>query len=147
MSSILAWRTPWTEEPGGLQSIGLHRVRYDCSDLTCVHATYYFSDQKVSLIFPSSRLACTQTRIPISKHQDGVFFFFFFFYVTQILGWFSEVRGQAKDFGGFFQLWIIETKKGTQLKNLKSYSLYQNRNYFHISSKCIWLTSFYTSFF
>ena len=25
-SSILAWRIPWTEEPGGLQSIGLHRV-------------------------------------------------------------------------------------------------------------------------
>ena len=23
---ILAWRTPWTEEPGGLQSIGSHRV-------------------------------------------------------------------------------------------------------------------------
>ena len=28
-SSILAWRTPWTEEPGGLQSIGLQRVRHD----------------------------------------------------------------------------------------------------------------------
>ena len=25
-SSILAWRTPWTEEPGGLQSTGLQRV-------------------------------------------------------------------------------------------------------------------------
>ena len=25
-SSILAWRVPWTEEPGGLQSIGLQRV-------------------------------------------------------------------------------------------------------------------------
>ena len=25
-SSILAWRIPWTEEPGGLQSIGLRRV-------------------------------------------------------------------------------------------------------------------------
>ena len=24
--SILAWRIPWTEEPGGLQSIGLQRV-------------------------------------------------------------------------------------------------------------------------
>ena len=24
-SSILAWRTLWTEEPGGLQSIGLHK--------------------------------------------------------------------------------------------------------------------------
>ena len=28
-SSILAWRIPWTEEPGRLQSIGLQRVRYD----------------------------------------------------------------------------------------------------------------------
>ena len=28
-SSVLAWRTPWTEEPGELQSIGLQRVRQD----------------------------------------------------------------------------------------------------------------------
>ena len=28
-SSILAWRIPWTEEPGELQSIGLQRVRDD----------------------------------------------------------------------------------------------------------------------
>ena len=26
-SSILAWRIPWTEEPGGLQFMGLQRVR------------------------------------------------------------------------------------------------------------------------
>ena len=25
-SSILAWKIPWTEEPGGLQSMGLQRV-------------------------------------------------------------------------------------------------------------------------
>ena len=31
-SSILAWRTPWTEEPGGLQSIGLQRVGHNWSD-------------------------------------------------------------------------------------------------------------------
>ena len=30
-SSILAWRIPWTEEPGGLQSIGLQRVRHHSS--------------------------------------------------------------------------------------------------------------------
>ena len=30
--SILAWRLQWTEEPGGLQSIGLQRVRHDRSD-------------------------------------------------------------------------------------------------------------------
>ena len=34
--SILAWRTPWTEEPGGLQSTGSQRVDLDSSD--CAHA-------------------------------------------------------------------------------------------------------------
>ena len=28
-SSILAWRIPWTEEPGGLQSTGLQTVGHD----------------------------------------------------------------------------------------------------------------------
>ena len=28
-SSILAWEIPWTEEPGGLQSLGLQRVGQD----------------------------------------------------------------------------------------------------------------------
>ena len=28
-SSILAWKIPWTEEPGRLQSMGLQRVRHD----------------------------------------------------------------------------------------------------------------------
>ena len=26
-SSILAWRIPWTDEPGGLQPVGLQRLR------------------------------------------------------------------------------------------------------------------------
>ena len=28
-SSILAWRIPWTEEPGGLQFMGLQKVRHN----------------------------------------------------------------------------------------------------------------------
>ena len=32
-SSILAWRIPWTEEPGGLQSTGLQTVGHDWSNL------------------------------------------------------------------------------------------------------------------
>ena len=28
-SSILAWKIPWTEEPGGLQSMGSQRVGHD----------------------------------------------------------------------------------------------------------------------
>ena len=31
-SRILAWRIPWTEEPGGLQSVGSQRVRHWLSD-------------------------------------------------------------------------------------------------------------------
>ena len=30
-SNILAWRIPWTEEPGGLQLMGSQRVRHDCA--------------------------------------------------------------------------------------------------------------------
>ena len=28
-SGVLAWRTPWMEEPGWIQSVGLHRVGHD----------------------------------------------------------------------------------------------------------------------
>ena len=37
-SGILAWKILWTEEPGGLLSMGSHRVGHDCSDLACMHA-------------------------------------------------------------------------------------------------------------
>ena len=36
-SSILAWRIPWTEEPGGLQSIRSQRVGHDWSDWAHMH--------------------------------------------------------------------------------------------------------------
>ena len=35
--SILAWRIPWTEKIGRLQSIGSQRVRCDSRDLACMH--------------------------------------------------------------------------------------------------------------
>ena len=37
-SSIVAWRIPWTEESGGLQSIGLQRVRHD-AELNMIEVT------------------------------------------------------------------------------------------------------------
>ena len=35
-SSILAWRIPWTEEPGRLWSTGLQRVRSDLAQCICI---------------------------------------------------------------------------------------------------------------
>ena len=46
-SSILAWRIPWTGEPGGLQSVGSQRVGHNRSDLTCTH---------ISLLLPHDNL-------------------------------------------------------------------------------------------
>ena len=36
-SNILAWRIPWTEEPGGLQTMGSQRVRHDWATNTYLH--------------------------------------------------------------------------------------------------------------
>jgi len=38
-SSILAWTIPWTEEPGGLQSMGSQKVGHNWRDLALVQAT------------------------------------------------------------------------------------------------------------
>ena len=39
-ANILAWKAPWTEEPGGLQSTGLQIVGHDWSDLAHTHDKY-----------------------------------------------------------------------------------------------------------
>ena len=41
-SSILAWRIPWTEEPSGLQSMELQRIRHNwaCADHCVIIVTF-----------------------------------------------------------------------------------------------------------
>ena len=58
-SNILAWKTPCTEEPGKLQSIGSQRVRHDWSNVACTHMyinilTCWFQTlQRVEIYFPN----------------------------------------------------------------------------------------------
>ena len=50
-SNILAWRIPWTVEPGELQSMGSQRVGHDCMTNTFTfieEQLYYFARQKGS---------------------------------------------------------------------------------------------------
>ena len=56
-SSTLAWRIPWTQEPGGLPSTGSHRVGHDWSDLAAAAACYLF----IWLLF------CFSIRIQVTK--------------------------------------------------------------------------------
>ena len=46
-SSTLAWKIPWTEEPGGLPSMGSHRVGHDLSDLAAAAWKRRSTDNKV----------------------------------------------------------------------------------------------------
>ena len=49
-SSILAWRIPWTEKPGGLQSIGLQRIGHDWATNTHTH-THTHTDTQYSILW------------------------------------------------------------------------------------------------
>ena len=60
-SSILVWTIPWTEEPGGLQSIGFRRVRHNWNDSACTHYLH-MEHLKASYI--------QRTRVP-SGHDCG----------------------------------------------------------------------------
>ena len=42
-SGVLAWRIPGTGEPGGLPSMGSHRVRHDCSDSAAAAAVSLYN--------------------------------------------------------------------------------------------------------
>ena len=54
-SSILAWRIPWMEEPGGLQSTGSQRVRHDWATSLSISTPQTFLLSPISSDFPSPR--------------------------------------------------------------------------------------------
>ena len=70
-SSILAWRIPRTEEPGGLQSTGSQRVGHNWSDLACMHT---------SQLSQSYLLTETQLLGNVCHNRRHRLFFFFFLY-------------------------------------------------------------------
>ena len=51
-SSTVAWRIPWREEPGRLQSMGSQRVRHDWATLL----TYLLTYLSIELVMPSNHL-------------------------------------------------------------------------------------------
>ena len=56
-SSLLAWRTPWTEEPGGLQSMGSQRVGHDlATKLTHIWVRKFGDLRRESKIYANSQL-------------------------------------------------------------------------------------------
>ena len=75
-SSILAWRIPWTEEPGSLQSMGSHRIGHYWSDLVHTHIWFIVQRMKIVIWITS---ACTPSFLhswtPVSREQQRPLFF------------------------------------------------------------------------
>ena len=64
-SSILAWSIPGTGEPGGLPSLGSHRVRHDWSDLAVTTAAVLLEAQIIDCSFIlRSRIGPTIFQLP-----------------------------------------------------------------------------------
>ena len=66
-SSILAWRIPWTEEPGGLQSMELQRVGHDLALSLFLSACGIFPDQGANLC----PLHWQEDSYPLYHHQGS----------------------------------------------------------------------------
>ena len=65
-SSVLAWRIPWTEEPGGLQSMGLQRVGQDWVTNTHTHThthTHTICEYLVNDYTPYIQLSITYVTV------------------------------------------------------------------------------------
>ena len=83
-SSILAWRIPWTERTGGLQSTGLQRVGYHWSDWACrltLHYLFYCLHFLLLWLLGFFKLLlCPFGNYPLPPFVGAFFFFFFTFY-------------------------------------------------------------------
>ena len=65
--SILAWETLWTEEPGGLQSMGSQRVRHSEGQITTHTHTNTHTHTHLPLDFPTSRYQLDQQGLKGSR--------------------------------------------------------------------------------
>ena len=63
-SSILSWRIPWTEEPGGLQSMGSQRVGHNCAK----NFHFQFSSVTQSCLTLCDYMNCSTLGLPV-HHQ------------------------------------------------------------------------------
>ena len=71
-SSVLAWRIPGTAEPGGLPSMGSHRVGHDWSDLAAVAAGYAL--RKMAFLQKTNKGGLYSC--PANRFICTIFFFF-----------------------------------------------------------------------
>ena len=68
-SSTIAWKIPWTEEPGRLQSMGLKRVRHDWATSLSLSLSYLSKERMLVLIRVDSHQLINKLLSPLSTHE------------------------------------------------------------------------------
>ena len=92
-SSILAWRIPWTEKPGGLQSMGSRRVEHDwVTSLSLMNSVFC-----TSTLFPP----LLQEEVVISRERS----------LSLDLEQVQKMKLSIKDFSHCSLFWKIRTPK------------------------------------
>ena len=87
-SSILAWRIPWTEEPGRLQSIASQRIGHYWSNLACMHVLWDDYPSKLSQ-HPSFYININKKRkrkkfFSCDENSQDLLFHFHIYYSAQL---------------------------------------------------------------
>ena len=81
-SSILVWKTPWTEEPSGLQSTGSQKVRHDW-----VSTHTYTWRLNSTLSFSSWKLY----QIPGYGNPEYFLYYYYYYYYHSIVLYFNKI--------------------------------------------------------
>ena len=115
-SSILAWRTPWTEEPGGLQSIGLQRPRHNWSDWASKlsSCSWHWASHKTWERYHLPPPSTVLYSVPVSSAQSTfpdflfkmfcVWFFFHILFVDELTVVFYPTRGTSVTYLSHFRI-------------------------------------------
>ena len=103
-SSVLAWRIPGTGVPGGLPSMGLHRVGHDWSDLAAAAAADHTSSPDTSVHGNSQARILEWVVISISR----------FLRLTQVWGSLSEQKYTLEDLMTEWSHWLQFSLKTLQ---------------------------------
>ena len=132
-SSILAWRIPWTEEAGGLQSMGSQRVGHDWSDLACTHVPSLLSahPQTLTLLLPAK----WERKRNCCLIKQGTFFGFVLWEEFSF-GFFGIKFYKKKGGGRLWQGWVgmalyFFADLAENFQNLKKLFSFIKKYYYH----------------
>ena len=111
-SGILAWRIPWTEKPGGLQSIGLQRVGHDWATNTHPHNIpfYGYTTFCLSICQLIEGNGNPLQRSCLENPRDGGAWWAAVYGVAQSRTWLKRLSSSSRQLSSFYFLTMMNNE-------------------------------------